>query len=67
MPGLLGREAPARVLARRLDVLSEMPGLDRERLRDWGFAQAVLSAVWFVEDELKAGSFPAIACARLPA
>jgi streptomycin 6-kinase len=25
-------------------------GFDRERIYDWGFAQAVLSVVWSVED-----------------
>jgi streptomycin 6-kinase len=64
VPGLLDLDAPGRVLARRLDVLAETLELDRERLRAWGFAQAVLSAVWFVEDERDGWEF-AIACARL--
>ncbi len=64
IPGLLAMDAPARVLARRLDVLTEMLGLDRERLRAWGFAQAVLSAVWFVEDGEDLWPF-AMTCAEL--
>jgi streptomycin 6-kinase len=50
LPGLLDRPAPGRVLARRLDLLAEALGQDRERLRDWGFAQAILSAWWCLED-----------------
>jgi streptomycin 6-kinase len=39
------------VLARRLDVLAEELGYDRARLREWGIAHAVLSAIWSAEDE----------------
>jgi streptomycin 6-kinase len=39
-----------RITARRLDLLAEILGLDRERLRGWALAQAVLSAWWAVED-----------------
>ncbi|MFW6076091.1 MAG: aminoglycoside phosphotransferase family protein [Chloroflexota bacterium] len=35
---------------RRLAILSEELGFDRQRLRDWGIAQAVLSAWWDIED-----------------
>jgi streptomycin 6-kinase len=41
---------PERVLARRADQLAEALGFDRARLRDWAYAQAVLSAVWCLED-----------------
>jgi streptomycin 6-kinase len=41
----------AAVLRRRLDVLAGELGYDRARLRDWGIAHAVLSAVWSAEDE----------------
>jgi len=50
LPSLLDRPAPGRILARRLDLLAETLGLDRERLRGWGFAQAILSAWWCLED-----------------
>jgi streptomycin 6-kinase len=40
-----------RILARRIDQLSEELGLDRERIRCWGLAQAILSVWWGVEDE----------------
>ena len=52
------------VLSRRLDVFSEQLGLDRERLRGWAFAQAMLSAWWTWEDHgtLSEG---ALRCAEL--
>jgi streptomycin 6-kinase len=40
-----------RILARRVDLLSERLGFDRLRLIGWGLAQAVLSAWWSVEDQ----------------
>ncbi len=39
-----------RITARRLDILAETLALDRERLRQWSLAQAVLSAWWSYED-----------------
>ncbi|MEZ4673877.1 MAG: aminoglycoside phosphotransferase family protein [Caldilineaceae bacterium] len=37
------------LLCRRVDQFSELLGFDRERIRHWGIAQAVLSAVWTCE------------------
>lgn len=39
-----------RMLERRIAQFSEELGFDRTRLRDWAFAQAVLSAWWSIED-----------------
>lgn len=36
--------------ARRIDQFSELLDFDRQRLRQWGFAQAVLSTWWGYED-----------------
>ena len=36
--------------ARRIDILAEELGFDRQRMLGWGTAQAVLSAWWSVED-----------------
>lgn len=36
--------------ARRAAILAEMLDLDRERILNWGFAQAILSAWWSYED-----------------
>jgi streptomycin 6-kinase len=52
-----------RVLARRVDQLSEQLGFDRQRLIGWGIAQAVLSAWWSIEDQ-GYGWEPAIQCAE---
>jgi streptomycin 6-kinase len=41
---------PGKVMERRIDLLSEELGLDRERVRGWGLAQAVLAAYWGLED-----------------
>ncbi|MFN8501253.1 aminoglycoside phosphotransferase family protein [Kouleothrix sp.] len=47
---VLGAPSPARLLARRVDILADALGLDRARLVGWGLAQAVLSAWWSIED-----------------
>ena len=39
-----------RIQARRVDILAEMLGFERERIVGYGVAQAVLSAVWSLED-----------------
>lgn len=38
------------VLERRIALLSDELGIERERIRQWGVAQTVLSAVWKLED-----------------
>lgn len=50
VPDLLSKPEAGRILSRRLDQLSEELGFERERLRGWGIAQAVLSAWWSIED-----------------
>jgi streptomycin 6-kinase len=35
---------------RRIDILHERLGFERERIREWGLAHAVLSACWGIED-----------------
>jgi streptomycin 6-kinase len=47
LPGLPGATALTR---RRLDRLAADLALDRERIRSWAVAQAVLAAVWSIED-----------------
>lgn len=41
---------PTRLLARRIAIFAEELGFERSRLAGWGFAQAVLSAWWSIED-----------------
>jgi streptomycin 6-kinase len=55
-------DAP-RIMAGRLAILGEMLSLERERLRNWGLAHAVLSAIWSVE--AKEDWRPAMECARI--
>lgn len=39
------------LLERRLAILGELTGLERDRLTAWSFCRAVLSAIWSLEDE----------------
>jgi streptomycin 6-kinase len=64
MPQLLDMPQPGRILARRIDQLAEELGFDRARLRDWGLAQAMLSAWWSMEDSGELSIF-SITCAEL--
>jgi streptomycin 6-kinase len=51
-PRLLEGQQPERVVARRVEILSEELGFDRTRLLGWGLAQAVLAAWWCIEDDV---------------
>jgi len=62
-PKLWDAPDPKGLLARRADQLSEALGLPRDRLLAWSLAQAVLSAIWTVEDH-NAVPEPMIECAR---
>lgn len=61
---LLSNPRPERLLARRVDQLSEELGFERERIVGWGLAQAVLSAWWSFEDSGQVWD-EAITCAEL--
>jgi streptomycin 6-kinase len=50
MPEILHTPRLGRILASRLDILTERLGFERQRLASWGVAQAVLSAWWSFED-----------------
>jgi streptomycin 6-kinase len=41
---------PVRLTRRRIDLLASELSLDRDRIRGWAYSQAVLAAVWGVED-----------------
>ena len=49
-PQLLQWPDPVRVTERRIAQLSDELGIERERVRGWGLAQAVLSEWWTIED-----------------
>jgi streptomycin 6-kinase len=46
---LLQRPDPRRVQQRRIQILAEQLGFEREYVRAWGIAHAVLSACWSIE------------------
>jgi streptomycin 6-kinase len=48
---------------KRIDILSEHLGWERERIREWGIAHAVLSAWWGIEDDT--GWEYSMACAQM--
>jgi streptomycin 6-kinase len=50
IPEIVTRPHVERIMARRVDQLSEELGFDRGRLAGWGMAQAVLAAWWSFED-----------------
>lgn len=45
------RPMPAKVLRRRIAILSDELGYERERLKAWGVVVSVLSATWSAEDK----------------
>ena len=47
---LLTRENVPDILDRRIAIFSEILGFERERIRSWAYAQAVLCAWWALED-----------------
>jgi streptomycin 6-kinase len=47
---LLGKKDYRRMTRRRIEVLHERLGFERERIQEWGLAHAVLSAWWGIED-----------------
>jgi streptomycin 6-kinase len=51
-PQLLNSTPVHQILARRLDILANKLGFERERMLAWGFAQAVLAAWWCLEENL---------------
>jgi streptomycin 6-kinase len=52
------------ITARRVDILAEELGFDRERLLGWGLAQSVLSAWWCIDDHVDCWQ-GAIRCAEI--
>jgi streptomycin 6-kinase len=56
VPAIFARSDLPRLTARRIDQLAEHLEIDRRRIASWGMAQAVLSAVWNVEERKPVGS-----------
>ena len=57
LPQLLRWPRPVRATERRIALLSEELGFERERVRGWGLAQAVLAGWWSFEDTGRGGEF----------
>ena len=47
---LLSGKNYRQITRRRIDILHERMGFERERIREWGLAHAILSAWWSMED-----------------
>ncbi len=62
----VARYADAAILERRAGAIARETGCDRGRVLGWAFAQAVLSAVWSIEDGLDPAHGLATAAAALP-
>lgn len=56
---------PATRAGRRIAILSESLGMERERIRNWGFCHAVLSAWWSIEDNDPGRDGYSLRCAEL--
>lgn len=54
-----------KILARRLDQLSEELAMDRARIRGWGLAQCMLSAWWDIEDGTREVPQDVLGCAEI--
>lgn len=50
---------------KRIAILSEMLGMERERIRNWGICHAVLSAWWSIEDNNPGWGEYSLRCAEL--
>jgi streptomycin 6-kinase len=50
MPALIELPNLEALMTRRLTLFSELSSLDPSRIAGWGFSQAVLSAIWSIED-----------------
>lgn len=49
LPDIASRANIRKTMAIRIDIFSEKLGFDKQRIRAWGFAQAVLAAVWSLD------------------
>jgi streptomycin 6-kinase len=59
----LGGKDYRQITKRRIDILHERLGFERERIREWGLSHAILSAWWGIEDNT--GCEYALACAEM--
>jgi len=62
--GFLNRPDAVQITTRRIDILSERLGFERERIREWGIAHAVLSAWWDMTPDERGGEY-SMRCAEV--
>ena len=48
---LENHESPQKLLDRRLSIICDITGLDRQRVAHWCYVQAVLAVAWHIEDK----------------
>jgi streptomycin 6-kinase len=63
-PYLLDRPDARQCTERRMAILAERLGMERERIRLWAVAHAVLSACWDLDEQGRGGEY-SIACAKM--
>jgi streptomycin 6-kinase len=64
IPHFLSMPNPKKITEQRIDIFVEMLSLNRERVLGWGFAKAVLSAWWSIEDNCGSWEYD-IECAKI--
>lgn len=52
---LSDRSNQRQMMVKRIDILHERLGFERERIREWGLAHAIISAWWHIEDNTGGG------------
>jgi streptomycin 6-kinase len=65
VPDFLNGSNPRAQTEKRIAILFEMLGIERERIRAWGLCHAVLSAWWSIEDNDPNWGEYAIRCAEI--
>ena len=51
IPSIVTTMDTKKIVNRRIDLLTELLKFDRKKIRLWGFAQAILAAVWSLESQ----------------
>lgn len=64
-PSFVKRPLAQQQLARRVDILMEMLGFERERIVGWGFCDVMVGMWWSAEDGDSRGLAYGVACAEL--
>lgn len=63
-PDIVYHENLKRITLTRLNIFSEHLGYEKERMIQWAFVQAMLSAIWFCDEQSSAGALQMQTMAR---